>query len=140
VDNIARVLKVFVIVGGVVLVGGAVLLVVLILTRDARRQPADLPEPARAESAGAPGPGAASPTADDASAVSGPAGRLCQAGPPQAEPMSVPLPAGARVEQVVPNGACLILLGVDGSGRQFVALVDPFTGRRISLLLLHPEE
>ncbi len=54
--------------------------------------------------------------------------------------MSVPLPAGARIEQVVPTGACLLLLGVDGGGRQFVALVDPFTGRRISLLLLRPEQ
>ena len=49
----------------------------------------------------------------------------------------MPLPAGARIEQVVPGGGCLILLGVDGAGRQFVALVDPFTGERISLLLMN---
>jgi hypothetical protein len=126
VDNIARALKVFVIAGGIVLLAGTVLLAVLILTR-----PSEDPDGAPA------GPRAESPAA----AVEGdPPGALCElALPAPGTAMGVPLPAGARIEQVVPSGGCLILLGVDGAGRQFVALVDPYTGARLSLLLMNPE-
>jgi hypothetical protein len=110
VDNIARALKVFVIAGGIVLLAGTVLLVVLLVLAGAVG--ADPPPP-----------------------------RLCEiALPVPGEPMGVPLPAGARIEQVVPGGGCLILLGVDGAGRQFVALIDPYTGARLSLLLMNPQE
>ncbi|MGH6920784.1 MAG: hypothetical protein ACREJ0_24130 [Geminicoccaceae bacterium] len=129
-DNIARALKVFVIAGGIALLAGTVLLVVLIVLR-ASENPSNPP--------------ANSQTETRARAEAGPAPtRLCEAGLPPLEPLSVPLgvplPAGARIEQVVPGGGCLILIGVDGAGRQFVALVDPFTGERISLLLIRPEE
>jgi hypothetical protein len=128
VDNIARALKVFVIAGGIVLLAGTVLLVVLLVLRPSENQ-ADPPESPRTESpAGAAG-------ADP------PPPRLCElALPVPGEPMGVPLPAGARIEQVVPGGGCLILLGVDGAGRQFVALIDPYTGARLSLLLMNPQE
>jgi hypothetical protein len=62
------------------------------------------------------------------------------ASPPQAGPLLLEMPAGVRVEQVVPNGRRLILLGVDPAGRQFLAVVDPLTGERISLLQIRPEE
>ena len=32
-----------------------------------------------------------------------------------------------------------MLLGVDGTGTQFVAVVDPATGERLSLLRVQPE-
>jgi hypothetical protein len=120
VDNIARALKVFVIAGGIALLAGTVLLVVLIVMRAA-----DNPDP----------------PVTPALAEADPPGALCElALPVPGEAMGVPLPAGARIEQVVPGGGCLILLGVDGAGRQFVALVDPYTGARLSLLLMNPEE
>jgi hypothetical protein len=59
---------------------------------------------------------------------------------PQSGPLLLELPAGVRVEQVVPNGRRLILLGVDGAGRQFLAVVDPLTGERLSLLQIRPQE
>jgi hypothetical protein len=125
VDNIARALKVFVIAGGVVLLAGTLLLVALIVLRTSDN-PADPPESPLAEA----GP---SDT------------RLCELalpapGEPLGVPLKVPLPGGARIEQVVPGGGCLILMGVDGAGRQFVALVDPYTGARLSLLLMNPQE
>jgi hypothetical protein len=126
VDNIVRALKVFVIAGGIVLLAGTMLLVVLIVLRPA----------------GNPGDPPASPRAGTPAGVAeaDPPGALCElALPVPGEAMGVPLPAGARIEQVVPGGGCLILLGVDGAGRQFVALVDPYTGARLSLLLMNPE-
>jgi hypothetical protein len=124
VDNIARALKLFVIAGGIALLAGTVLLVVLIVMRASENR--DPPESPLAEA----GP---SDT------------RLCELalpapGEPLGVPLKVPLPGGARIEQVVPGGGCLILLGVDGTGRQFVALVDPYSGARLSLLLMNPEE
>lgn len=120
-DNIARALKVFVIAGGVVLLAGTVLLVVLIVLRGTG-DPAD-------------------PPATPAIAAAEPPGAVCElALPAPGTAMGVPLPAGARVEQVVPAGGCLILMGVDGAGTQFVALVDPYTGARLSLLLMDPQE
>ena len=118
-DNIARALKVFVIAGGIVLLAGTLLLVALIVLRGTENL--NPPESPLAE-------------AD-------PPGALCElALPVPGEAMGVPLPAGARIEQVVPGGGCLILLGVDHAGRQFVALVDPYTGARLSLLLMNPQE
>jgi hypothetical protein len=120
VDNIARALKVFVVAGGVVLLAGTVLLVVLIVLWGTEN-----PDP---------------PTTP-ALAEADPPGALCElALPVPGEALGVPLPAGARIEQVVPNGGCLILLGVDGAGRQFVALVDPYSGARLSLLLMNAKE
>lgn len=124
-DNIARALKVFVIAGGIALLAGTMLLVALIVLR-ATENRADPPPTARPE-----GPAATDP----------PDPRLCElALPAPGVALGVPLPAGARIEQVVPGGGCLILIGVDGAGRQFVALVDPYTGARLSLLLMNPQE
>ena len=123
-DTIARALKVFVIAGGVVLLAGTVALVVLIVMRASE----DL-----------------DPPATPALAEIDPPGALCELALPApgealGVPLNVPLPGGARIEQVVPSGGCLILIGIDGAGRQFVALVDPYTGARLSLLLMNPAE
>ena len=48
------------------------------------------------------------------------------------------LPAGARIEQVVVDGRRLVLLGSDEAGEQFLAVVDPVTGERLSLLRVRP--
>jgi hypothetical protein len=124
VDNIVRALKVFVIAGGVALLAGTALLIVLIALR-----PSDRPDPPQG-SLEAAAPAAADP----------PEPAVCElALPAPGAAMGVPLPAGARIEQVVPDGGCLILLGIDAAGRQFVALVDPYSGARLSLLLMQPE-
>jgi hypothetical protein len=57
----------------------------------------------------------------------------------QPGPQALYLPAGARIEQVVIDGRRLVLLGVDATGTQFVAVVDPATGERLSLLRVQPE-
>ncbi len=49
------------------------------------------------------------------------------------------LPAGARVQQVVPDGRRVILLGVDGAGQQFLAIVHAETGERLKLIRIRPE-
>lgn len=54
-------------------------------------------------------------------------------------PQTLALPAGARIEQVVVDGRRLVLLGSDQAGEQFVAVVDPVTGERLSLLRVRPE-
>jgi Family of unknown function (DUF6476) len=54
-------------------------------------------------------------------------------------PQTLRLPAGARIEQVVVDGRRLVLLGVDAAGVQFLAVVDPVTGERLSLLQVRPE-
>jgi uncharacterized protein DUF6476 len=55
-------------------------------------------------------------------------------------PLTIALPAGARVEQVAADGGRWLLLGTAGNGRQFLAVVDPRTGRPASLLWLQPED
>jgi hypothetical protein len=57
----------------------------------------------------------------------------------QQTPQPLLLPAGARIEQVVVDGRRLVLLGTDEAGEQFVAVVDPATGERLSLLRVRPE-
>ena len=57
----------------------------------------------------------------------------------QQAPQALRLPAGARIEQVVVDGRRLVLLGTDGTGTQFLAVVDPATGERLSLLRVRPE-
>jgi hypothetical protein len=57
----------------------------------------------------------------------------------QRAPQALRLPAGARIEQVVVDGRRLVLLGTDGTGTQFLAVVDPATGERLSLLRVQPE-
>ncbi len=57
----------------------------------------------------------------------------------QRAPQGLLLPAGARIEQVVVDGRRLVLLGSDEAGKQFLAVVDPVTGERLSLLRVRPE-
>jgi hypothetical protein len=57
----------------------------------------------------------------------------------QQAPQALLLPAGARIEQVVVDGRRLVVLGSDGAGQQFLAVVDPVTGERLSLLRVRPE-
>jgi Family of unknown function (DUF6476) len=57
----------------------------------------------------------------------------------QPTPQILRLPEGARIEQVVVDGRRMVLLGRDGAGTQFVAVVDPVTGERLSLLRVEPE-
>jgi hypothetical protein len=57
----------------------------------------------------------------------------------QQAPQALLLPAGARIEQVVADGRRLVLLGTDEDGGQFLAVIDPTTGERLSLLRVRPE-
>ena len=57
----------------------------------------------------------------------------------QQAPQVLLLPAGARIEQVVVDGRRMVLLGTDQAGSQFLAVIDPVTGERLSLLRVHPE-
>ena len=58
----------------------------------------------------------------------------------QQTPQVLRLPAGARIEQVVVDGRRLVLLGLDAAGAQFLAVVDPLTGERLSLLRVEPDQ
>ncbi|WGF89041.1 hypothetical protein [Marinivivus vitaminiproducens] len=53
---------------------------------------------------------------------------------PAAEPGTVVLPAGSRIVQVAAEGGRLTLLIEGQFGVQFVATVDPRTGRQLGLL------
>jgi hypothetical protein len=55
-------------------------------------------------------------------------------------PVTISLPKGAHVEQVVADGSRWLLLGSVGGGRQFLAVIDPRTGKPASLLWLQPED
>lgn len=44
------------------------------------------------------------------------------------------LPAAAEIEQVVPDGDRVLLLGRGPAGGQFLAVVDPETGERLRLI------
>ena len=64
-----------------------------------------------------------------------------RAPPPKApaEVTPIALPAGARIEQVIPDGRRgVILLAVGPDGRQYLAVVDPLTGERLSLVPVEP--
>lgn len=57
-----------------------------------------------------------------------------------APPVELVLPHGATVHEVVPDGRNrVLLLGTDGDGRQFIAVIDPATGERLSLVHIRPE-
>jgi hypothetical protein len=56
-------------------------------------------------------------------------------------PVELVLPAGATVHEVVPDGRNrVLLLGTGGDGRQFIAVVDPVTGERLSLVHILTED
>jgi hypothetical protein len=55
-------------------------------------------------------------------------------------PRTLSLPKGAHVQQIVADGSRWLLLGTAGTGQQFLAVVDPRTGERTSLLWLQPED
>lgn len=57
-----------------------------------------------------------------------------------ARPVELVLPPGATIEQVIPDGRNrVLLLGTDGDGRQFIAVIDPVTGERLSLVHIRTE-
>ena len=58
----------------------------------------------------------------------------------QALPATIELPKGTRVEQVAADGGHWLLLGSAGDGRQFLAVIDPRTGKATGLLWLRPED
>jgi hypothetical protein len=53
--------------------------------------------------------------------------------------VDLPLPAGARIEQVVADGPRLLLLLRGPEEQQYLALVNPATGERLGLIRLVPE-
>jgi hypothetical protein len=98
VDNIPRLLKAFVIAGGLALIGGSALLVALLVLRATGGGP--------------------------------------EAGRPET---TLALPPGGRVAQVVADGERWLLLGSAAGDRQFLAVIDARSGRRLRLLWLQPE-
>ncbi|HEX6142294.1 MAG TPA: hypothetical protein VFZ01_06230 [Geminicoccaceae bacterium] len=64
------------------------------------------------------------------------------AAPAPAPPLEsfVPLPDGARIDQVVPDPAHgrLLLLGTAGDGSPFLALIDPDRGRLVGMIRFGP--
>ena len=62
--------------------------------------------------------------------------------PPESPDAAVDLalPEGVRIGQMVVDGRRLVLLGEGPDGRQYIAVVDPETGARQSLIRLVPEE
>ena len=53
-------------------------------------------------------------------------------------PVELELPAGGRIEQVIPSGERLLLLGSDRTGGQFLLMVDSETGGRLRLIRFRP--
>lgn len=53
-------------------------------------------------------------------------------------PVELTLPAGGRIERVIPSGERVLLLGRDGEGRQFLILLDPETGAQHRLIRFRP--
>lgn len=59
---------------------------------------------------------------------------------PPGRPAELVLPPGSTIEQLVPDGRDrVLLLGTDAEGRQFIAVIDPATGERLSLVHIVPE-
>jgi enoyl-CoA hydratase/carnithine racemase len=96
VDNIPRLLKAFVIAGGIALLGGTALLLALLVLRATGSPVAGQPE------------------------------------------VTIALPPGGRIEQVVPDGQRWLLLGSDAAGQQFLAVIDARSGERLGLVWLQP--
>jgi hypothetical protein len=55
-----------------------------------------------------------------------------------AGPVDLALPPGSRVEQVIPDGRRLVLLGVDDAGQQFILLIEAATGEQVNMIRLQP--
>jgi len=53
--------------------------------------------------------------------------------------VDLPLPPGARIEQVISDRRGLVLLLTDAAERQYLAVVDRETGERVTLLRIQPE-
>jgi hypothetical protein len=59
--------------------------------------------------------------------------------PASAAIVDLPLPAGARIQQVISDRRGLVLLLTDAAERQYIAVVDRETGERVTLLRVQPE-
>lgn len=59
--------------------------------------------------------------------------------PASAAIVDLPLPAGARIQQVISDRRGLVLLLTDAAERQYIAVVDRETGERVTLLRIQPE-
>ena len=70
----------------------------------------------------------------------GTAGDPAEGGLASSGPVDLALPEGVRVGQVVADGMRLVLLGEDGDGTQYIAVVDALSGARQSLIRLVPSE
>jgi hypothetical protein len=53
-------------------------------------------------------------------------------------PVELTLPAGGRIERVIPDGERVLLLGADRAGAQFLIVVDPETGALLRLIRFRP--
>ncbi len=102
-DALTRALKLFVVVGGLLLIAGFALLGVLLLDRKDKREARELELSERAT------------------------------------PIALDLPAGLRVQSVLPDGARL-LLTLRGDAQDFIAIIDAETGERVRLYALPPQE
>jgi hypothetical protein len=101
-DSWIRALKIFCVVGGVVLVVGTATLVWLLVQRREAQQAADPPSA-------------------------------------QAAMLDLPLPEGLRIEQATFDGRHAVLLLRGPDQQQYLALVNPSTGERLSLLRITAE-
>ena len=102
-DSWIRALKIFCVVGGVVLVAGTATLVWLLVQRRDAQQAAGPPPPALAAM------------------------------------LDLPLPEGLRIEQATFDGRHAVLLLRGPDQQQYLALVNPSTGERLSLLRITTE-
>ncbi len=59
--------------------------------------------------------------------------------PPSRAVVDLPLPPGARIQQVISDRRGLVLLLTDAAERQYLAVIDPETGERVRLMRVQPE-
>jgi hypothetical protein len=127
-DRFLGLVKLFVVVAGIIIVGGTVALVWLLATRD---DAVNSVERVIVES----------PTASlDAPAdavLDAPAGAVLDDGP--GRPIDLPIPPGAIVIDMQMAGSAALLLLRGAEGQEYLATVDLPSGRRRSLLRLVPE-
>ena len=112
-ERVLGLVKLFVVVAGILIIGGTVALIWLLVQRGG--EPQELVRPVAVE-------------------------RPASAPAPEAELRAdLAIPAGAAVIDVKLAGGQVLLLMRSLDGEEYLAMVDPLTGRRLSLLRLVPE-